>query len=648
MFWLASFVLLCMAALPIEAVSGSRLKIKLWPTALQCILVLALLLCGSAAHAGAANRLKLSVFHSLPLAMLPNDGGATNFAYYLEADFPAQGNPADPGYSAYPVANFDQPINQTVSDPIWKFAVVVGKGPTDAQYAAGVRNAITDVRCNLNGGSWAVNTTPSDNDQTGITRYAGEAVYTFGVDTAQFSDGLKQIRCVVTPMTGKPLIMQGEPWLFRGTATSGSNVVNVAFTWQGSPKIGQFLIGNSIDNYSASTTLPSSGTTGTFEMNSNASGSPGLQYYSSPLRYQSVMSLWVNLNRGGTLPGGFAWVDPVGGSDANSCLTTTEVAPPVIATGFCATVNQALAQMRTAPGHSGGDVGGGTIELNAGDYSITSEAAETPAATQYLRIKSAPGVARDTVRIVAAAGNRLYTQKLYWDNVTLYLQPGVAVGANVGQTRLPMTWLRNVKYTCQYQTIGPSAWCGQYADFITESTLEYVGDMTAYMWRNTTINFNKGDGFTSARAVLQSTIKNMIGYPLGVNIHADVYQLRVGHPPNNLVFKLQATEEIDSQVLFSDGNPPATQTAIIGSAVNNRPLGNHGFYGFQYGGVGTNGFFVWGTSIVSTAPKFNSQGPFSTVYTVYQDNVSACPTYDPEVVRPTGIIYNGLNSACSP
>lgn len=136
----------------------------------------------------------------------------------------AVGDPGDWGYDTYAIANWTIPPFQTVNagETIY-IGVAAFKAPTEAQYAAGIKNAIDYVEVSAMEGPWIRVSAMTVQPALGTSK----PLYVFELAAANFpTDGLQELRAKVVPLTGLPLVLQGstayKPSMWVATNKNGS------------------------------------------------------------------------------------------------------------------------------------------------------------------------------------------------------------------------------------------------------------------------------------------------------------------------------------------------------------------------------------------------------------------------------------------
>lgn len=115
---------------------------------------------------------------------------------------PAQGSPSAEGYDAVSVGAWDEVPWQDFTG-VKYVGVKAGHGPSAAEYASGVTNNIAKVSFSADNGPWVDVTEETINPDTGILDYV------VALNADDFPDGLTEIRAIVYPTTGVPLVLQG-------------------------------------------------------------------------------------------------------------------------------------------------------------------------------------------------------------------------------------------------------------------------------------------------------------------------------------------------------------------------------------------------------------------------------------------------------
>lgn len=131
---------------------------------------------------------------------VPGNGGVSNFTMVTPG---AQGNPADYGYTAKAIANWNTPLFLEITAPT-NIGVVSFKAPTNAEVAAGWRSNIAYVDFSCDGGPPLRVSSPAYNPDSGTEEFF------FRLDPAAFTDGLHECQAVSVPTTGLAKALQGS------------------------------------------------------------------------------------------------------------------------------------------------------------------------------------------------------------------------------------------------------------------------------------------------------------------------------------------------------------------------------------------------------------------------------------------------------
>jgi len=191
----------------------------------------------------------------------------------------------------------------------------------------------------------------------------------------------------------------------------------------------------------------------------------------------------------------------------------------------------------------------GMIYLLAGDYNWTGNTSFGNPTTGYswLTVSAAPGVSRDSVRIVAGGTTRMDAHLLKLKDLTIY---NTSLTSSVGDYDV---WLDNVYITQDSKFdsiifIGGTTWDEQYwtNSVINGTQNGVVGTMIA---RNISIYDILSDAFQNANFVINSFVDGIDAEDSGA--HPDVYQI---YSPNNwidnrILYNVKAIN-FDAQGLF--------------------------------------------------------------------------------------------------
>jgi hypothetical protein len=271
-------------------------------------------------------------------------------------------------------------------------------------------------------------------------------------------------------------------------------------------------------------------------------------------------SLYLNANVNNTLPGTVKYVSNSG----NDTTGTGTAGNPYL------TISKAISVINTA---QGGDVGGGTIYLSAGTYAYgaATENFSRNAATQWLTISAAPGVATNTVLITSyGSTNGVRTQKVHLKNVTISNIITLPTNSSISAKG----WLDNSVFVGPGRTVANSqpftsaaVWTG--GMYFTDDDISACanGTVSAALARNVVVHDVGSDPFQSASLVVNSTARNVDA--TGTTFHPDIYQAN-GAVSNVILSGITATDMVGAQGLFSDSASAITDMAVENSTFNNQ------------------------------------------------------------------------------
>lgn len=191
----------------------------------------------------------------------------------------------------------------------------------------------------------------------------------------------------------------------------------------------------------------------------------------------------------------------------------------------------------------------GMIYLLAGDYNWTGNTSFGNPTTlhSWLTVSAAPGVSRDSVRIVAGGTARMDAHLLKLKGLTIY---NTSLTSSVGDYDV---WIDNVYLTqdSKFNSIiffGTSTWNEYYAtNSIFNGT--YNGVIDSYIVRNASLYNILSDAFQNSRFIINSYVDGIDAEDSGA--HADVYQV---YSPDNwvdnrILYNIKAVNS-DAQGLF--------------------------------------------------------------------------------------------------
>lgn len=235
-------------------------------------------------------------------------------------------------------------------------------------------------------------------------------------------------------------------------------------------------------------------------------------------------------------------------------------------------IYRAMQSLSQSGGATGADHG--VVMLGAGEYEYKRpNGTQTPVSTNvWITVQAAPGVNRDAVSIVSAAGGQsnggMNTKLVRLKNVTL---------RGMLDTVTPLEdylWLDGVKHAGA-GVLDPTTyfvnawWTGIFAtDCLSTNVIN--GFVGANLVRNCVIDRYFNDAFPGCMAVINCTVKNGTG-GIGANgyaYHSDVWQERSPSTAENVVlYGITATENCNQQGVFSrtDGH---RDVAIVNCSFN--------------------------------------------------------------------------------
>jgi hypothetical protein len=266
---------------------------------------------------------------------------------------PSQGSSGDRGYDEMPSAKFDVIPYQVIKGDL-PVCVIAGKGPTQAQYDAGVHNAIAKVSFSDDNGPWVDVTAPALNPATHVIEYC------VTVRDADHADGAHEVRAIAYPLTGVPRVLQGEKMAQPAPSFTG-HISGATLTVDSGPSAGvlqpgAYLSGVSI-YFGTLVTAQTDATHYTINRDYGSSGVASEAMTGSYRRNDGAYGLIFVTNARGSVPIQTMYVaapdDPTTpGADTDACGTQT--AP-------CATMLQARQRLKAIVGGKTPEVGGSHI-----------------------------------------------------------------------------------------------------------------------------------------------------------------------------------------------------------------------------------------------------------------------------------------------
>lgn len=482
---------------------------------------------------------------------------------------PAQvGDPSAYGYDDPAIAIFDDIPYQTFATA-HTFGVYARHNASASQISAGKKWAMDRVECSLDNGPWASVSEPSTNPVDGREEY----LFTF--DPTQYSDGLKEIRCIAYPVDGIPVVLQGNnkprsvatlSTLMVASASSGTMTVTGGAT----P-----AVGDSVDCFDCKAGLWVTADLG----GGDYTLSDSVTFGSQNMMYRARHSLFLNANAGGSLYAKTVYVNSVTGNDTSGDGT---------AGNPFATIYKAIDKQN--PTHST-DVGGLTVLLQCPSsptsYSYGTSPANfgEPAATQWVTVKPAAGCARSDV-VFDTDGGGLRTEKIRLQGVTVSGIILKTVSSVSGQP--PLLWLDDVvdigagyladSATPYATTSFAGLWAtgGEYSQFIDVFSYLIVG-------RNIYVHDISQDAWSRSAALFNNVLENVIPQTGG---HPDVYQITLSNPTNAAVDGLTANVVNGAQGIFTDGQ--INNMVMANLTLDNSDQQTFFHYIFYFVGGGTN------------------------------------------------------------
>lgn len=321
----------------------------------------------------------------------------------------------------------------------------------------------------------------------------------------------------------------------------------------------------------------------------------------TPPTTEGVMSFWFASNGNGTLWSGSVYVNSATGNDTTG--DGTSGAP-------YATTMKALRQLKVLKNAAGkgNNASGGTIYVQAGNFTLGTYAfPEVESPTRWVTIRPAPGLTKDDVTLTGSAdsaGIRTQRVRLYDIRVTpsSTTQP---IRSSVPLNEMSHYLIEN----CECDWIDPSsagsAWFdGPRSVWVVNSIVANCinGFTNPYvnLIRGTALDTITADAFSDAGCVCDSSAR--VVYAANGS-HPDVYQLQQADNKNKYLYKLVATDDIDSQGIFQGVGWTVTGIAIDSCNVV-RKAGTS-WQNFAFGGT-------WVHAVVRD--------------TIGSDNASATPT----------------------
>ncbi len=279
-------------------------------------------------------------------------------------------------------------------------------------------------------------------------------------------------------------------------------------------------------------------------------------------------ALLLNSNAQGTLPVAQVWVDPINGNDANSGAQASPVK----------TIRAGASKLRTFL-NNGNDVGGGIINLMAGDHEWASGSSSGfSSSTRWMTVRPDPSLSDpSSAKITNRAYDQTMPKLIKVEGVTTI--PVSAIGSssrsNVfrgsGETSGAQIWLDNIVFDGTDRRNGidatdPGTWTARYlTNSVIRNTNNGVG---GDLVRDSLIDTIASDAFTNARLVVNSETKNIYADDTGA--HPDVLQIHGddGLDQNMIMYGVEATESIDAQGIFTGGTGFRHDIAIVNVSID--------------------------------------------------------------------------------
>jgi hypothetical protein len=290
---------------------------------------------------------------------------------------PAQGAPGDRGYDEMPSAKFSIIPFQMVTGAA-TVCLLAGKAPTQAQYAAGVKNAIGRVSFSDDNGPWIDVSQPG---QSGVD-------YCVQINAGDHKDGAHEIRAIVYPLTGMPRVLQGEEFVQPAPTFTGS-IVGKTLTVQGAPSAGVLQPGAVLSGvsiyYGTTVTAKTDASHYTVSIDQGSPGVPTETMTGSYARDDDAYGFIFTTNAKGTIPIYTVYAAPpddvtTPGADGPNCGTSTSP---------CATMLGARDRLRAIAGGKIPEVGGSHIYLAPNTAGTTSYTWANTTADSGLAARSA-------------------------------------------------------------------------------------------------------------------------------------------------------------------------------------------------------------------------------------------------------------------
>jgi len=261
-------------------------------------------------------------------------------------------------------------------------------------------------------------------------------------------------------------------------------------------------------------------------------------------------SMFLTANAGDSLLNPVRYVSTTG-SNANNGLTPE--------TAY-ADVTYAANRITAAQGNSDG----GIIYLLAGSHSIPGSAFgnENTTVHRWLTIRPAPGLTKADVTITGTTGSGLNSKLVKFEDVT------ITGGINSGGPLVDYVWFDSCVFNGPGQDVGEIGRGGWSAQYATNSTWQHVSTAadSFNLLRDVTVQNYGGDAFSNSGIVINSVARLQDPLTQLGNFHPDIYQI-VGHPRNNIVYGVTATEGLASTQGFAFNNPPV-DVAIVECDIN--------------------------------------------------------------------------------
>ncbi len=265
-------------------------------------------------------------------------------------------------------------------------------------------------------------------------------------------------------------------------------------------------------------------------------------------------ALLLNSNAQGTLPVAEVWVDSINGNDANSGAEASPVK----------TIRAGASKLRTFL-NNGNDVGGGIINLMAGDHEWAGGSATGySTSTRWMIVRPDPALSNPSLaRVTTRAWDQNMPKLVKVDGLVIVPDASIGLSARSHVFREGAAdqgyhiWFDNMLFDGVDKLRGIDAtslgYTGKYAtnSLIKETVNGFAGPLV----RDSLVDDILSDAYTNARLVINSEAKNLGAS--GSGAHPDIWQLQGTDDQNMIIYNFRAVANVDAQGLFASGDRPS-------------------------------------------------------------------------------------------